>query len=178
MHSHEGQVFGSALHPSVRANLFTLKSKRAVVKDYKSDDKKPDIPPDIAQKFNPRKACVLQSLIYVKKDVWGKKSAKDLHELIWKSRPEYKQYSDDGIMDTLYAAAGMTKVTTHNGKKAEALAEELSSGTYLVAIGGSSEDHVVILENGAWKEYDQLGGRGFNEANVSKAAVVTAVYVP
>jgi hypothetical protein len=126
---------------------------------------KKELPLDISEKYNPQKACVLQALISVKGEVFGVKSSKDLHEVIFKKYQDFCQYSEDSVMLELFKNAGLTRIDISEGDTTiEKLKANFKVGKYLVTVKGSVEDHVVIWtrekSTDEWIEYKQTGGGG------------------
>lgn len=108
--------------------------------------------------------------------------------MIWsdKQYSAYKQYSDDGIYESLFKKVGLAEVS-HKSKTVSDLEDKLEAGTYVVSTEGSSEGsegHIVVLvitgkkknKKAEWKDYDQLKGQGFKDAKMDKNAVVACVY--
>ena len=140
-------------------------------------------PPDIEKKYNAQKACVLHSLFVFNEDVFGCKSAKDLHETMWAKNSKYsayQQYSDDATSDKLYLAAKLTKVDTYKGKKVSEMLAALAQGSYIVTIKGKPDDHMVALtgkkDEWNWTEYDQRHNSGWIEYKVDDNALVDVIY--
>jgi hypothetical protein len=137
---------------------------------------------DITSEYNARYACVLQAVIYIKGTVFGKSSPKDLHDLIWsdKSKAQFKQYDDDSVTPAFYRAAGLNPVAYPEGSTMDDLPGSLAIGKYAVGVKGTVEDHMYILEKTgksafAWKEFDQINFRGFKDARINKAGLITSV---
>ncbi len=129
-----------------------------------------ELPPDIVKKYNVQKACVLQALILTKKEVFGVKSAKDLHDVIFEKYPEFQQYSEDSVMVKLFEKAGLIKITINDGTTIEDIRAKDGDGQYLVSVQGSAEDHVVVWDRDKddWYEYKQTGsGSGYQSYTAS-----------
>jgi hypothetical protein len=138
---------------------------------------------DITSVYNARFACVLQAVIYIKGAVFGKASPKDLHDLIWsdKSKAQYRQYDDDSVTPDFYRAAGLNPVAFAADSTMETLPDTLANGKYAVGVKGSVEDHMYILDKTgknafAWKEFDQINLRGFQDARINKNGKIDSVY--
>lgn len=137
---------------------------------------------DITIDFKPSYACVLQTVIYIKGTVFGKSSPKDLHDLIWsdKSKTQFRQYDDDSVTPDFYRAAGLTPKPFAADAVMATLPDTLPIGKYAVGVKGTVENHMYILDKTAkeanWKEFDQLGGRGFQDARVNKNGKIDSVY--
>ena len=129
--------------------------------------------------YNVAYACVLQAIIYLKVTAWGKSSPKDLHTLIWtdQAKKQYRQYDDDKVIPSLLTAVGLSAVEIEAGTTVQDVEDTFGAGKYFVSVKGSVEDHSLILDSGAWKEYNQTGsGSGFKAARTDKNAEVKSVY--
>jgi hypothetical protein len=136
-------------------------------------------PDDITSEYNVAYACVLQAIIYLKVTAWGKSSPKDLHTLIWtdQAKKQYRQYDDDKVIPSLLTAVGLSAVEIEAGTTVQDVEDTFGAGKYFVSVKGSVEDHSLILDSGAWKEYNQTGsGSGFKAARTDKNAEVKSVY--
>jgi hypothetical protein len=138
---------------------------------------------DITSDYNPRFACVLQTVIYIKGTVFGKSSPKELHELIWAEKGKlqpYRQYDDDSVTPLFYTACGLTAKKFPADSTMETLPANLAAGKYAVGVSGTVEDHMYILDvtkdGFAWKEYDQNSQRGFKDARINKNGEIKSVY--
>jgi hypothetical protein len=137
---------------------------------------------DITSEYKSQKACVLQAVIKVKGTVLGEKSAKLLHDKIWREKDlaPYRQYSDDAVSPKFFAHVGLASIPQYAGKLAHDVADEVAAGTFVVVLGGSGEDHVVVLEKAkktiTWLDYEQIKGTGFKEAKIGKDAKVLQIY--
>jgi hypothetical protein len=99
--------------------------------------------PDTIQKtYNVGKACVLQAVARAKLPLWGKCSAKDVHEHIWKTKglEEYKQYDQVAIFEKLYK--DKLDLTPTIGKTT---LDDLEQGRYLCVLGDVDDDDAHIF---------------------------------
>ena len=179
----------SRVHGRLRA--WKEAAAKAELDESESKTVKPQPKLDVNEEYDARNACVLQTLIGIRRTVLGCNSAHDLHNLFW-SDPryaQYRQYSDDSVILALLhdQRVGMQEVKPKPGTVVKTLAEQLPPGEYAVIVAHSGksqkgEDHMVWLrvdKNGQGKfwQYAQLGHHGLQEAtNLDKNATIRYVF--
>ncbi len=107
---------------------------------------------DVLPTYNPKYACVLQALVNLKKTVFGKNTAKELHNELFanKDYAKYKEYDLDDVYPTLYQAAGLS-VTKAEDEKLEYVVDKLPVNKYIFEVTpiqpGTSGHNFVISVN-------------------------------